>query len=499
MYKVMLADDNKFALAHFVNMIKWEDFGFTLVSSAIDGIEAWEEFCKYSPDLVITDVQMPGLSGIELAGKIKEKRQDTVVIFLSSYDEFDYARSAIDLNVREYILKQELDRALLEKKLREIKEDMDKKKEKQNKVLTSHIRTLFQTEIEELDDVYFSEYEEKEYACLIFEQDHVPEFLSGKSGVYEKEADYKELIPRLKERTDGRMLLFRVSCFQWICLLSQVPSPEQTGRFIQKLLYEEYDLSFSVYFFGEKLSLWQCRQEYEKSKYIFEQRYFEGMKVFMFSDMYEKPEICRKMQKIKGEDLFSGEETDIAEKIDELFRPVLYSYDFEYFKELVTDILTAIENIVPGDKMKEIYNEEILYLCTVKRMIRWIKSKCKLAEEYISPKAVSDYYILQAAEDFIYKEYGNPFLSVEDVAKKAGVSVNWLNDLFKKEQKETAGKFLTKVRMEKTKELLENGESKMGEIASKTGYNSASYWAKVFKKTYGLSPQEYYEKMKRGK
>ena len=97
----------------------------------------------------------------------------------------------------------------------------------------------------------FSEYEEKEYACLIFEQDHVPEFLSGKSGVYEKEADYKELIPRLKERTDGRMLLFRVSCFQWICLLSQESSPEQTGRFIQKLLYEEYDLSFSVYFLGK--------------------------------------------------------------------------------------------------------------------------------------------------------------------------------------------------------------------------------------------------------
>ena len=113
MYKVMLAEDNKFALAHFVNMIKWEDFGFTLVSSAIDGIEAWEEFCKYSPDLVITDVQMPGLSGIEFAGKIKEKRQDTVVIFLSSYDEFDYARSAIDLNVREYILKQEFDFELL--------------------------------------------------------------------------------------------------------------------------------------------------------------------------------------------------------------------------------------------------------------------------------------------------------------------------------------------------------------------------------------------------
>ena len=187
------------------------------------------------------------------------------------------------------------------------------------------------------------------------------------------------------------------------------------------------------------------------------------MKVFMFSDMYEKPERCRKMQKIKGEDLFSGEETDIAEKIDELFRPVLYSYDFEYFKELVTGILTAIENIVPGDKMKEIYNEEILYLCTVKRMIRWIKSKCKLAEEYISPKAVSDYYILQAAEDFIYKEYGNPFLSVAELLKQKYELGNFIFSYYKSEREFQVEKYknIEKIELRDKYDITENPGAKL--------------------------------------
>lgn len=497
MYKVMLADDNKFALAHFVNLIKWENFGFILVSTAIDGIEAWSEFCKYSPDLVITDVQMPGLSGIELAKKIREKQPDTIVIFLSSYDEFDYARSAIDLNVREYILKQELDDKILEKKLLEIRKDLDKKMERQEKILRSQIRTLFQTSLEEVEDICLMS-EDRRYDFFILEQDHVPEFLSEKSEIYEEEIDYKILIPKIKERIEDNLFLVRISKFRWVGLVKSKGLVENIGKQIQEIFYKEYGFSFSVYLMGRDLSLWKCRTQYEENRYIFEQRYFEGMRAIMSLDMYEKPDRCRKIES-NVQDIFSGSEEEVSEKIDQKFRPILYNYDFSGLEEMFINILEEIERIVPKSEKAEIYNEEVLYLCTAKRMIRWLKNKCRYAWRYIGKKAVSDYYILQIAKSFIYKEYGNPFLSVEDVAKKAGVSVNWLNDLFKKEQKETAGRFLTKVRMEKTKEFLENGESKMSDIAAKTGYNSASYWAKVFKKTYGVSPQEYYEKIKRSR
>lgn len=130
MITIMLADDNKFALKHFAGLVNWEEFGFELIDTAIDGIEAWHKFCRLSPDVVITDVQMPGMDGRELAKRIKRTKPDTVVIFLSSYDEFDYARSAIDLSVQEYILKQELDKKTLEKKLGEIRQMIQNKKEK---------------------------------------------------------------------------------------------------------------------------------------------------------------------------------------------------------------------------------------------------------------------------------------------------------------------------------------------------------------------------------
>ena len=98
---------------------------------------------------------------------------------------------------------------------------------------------------------------------------------------------------------------------------------------------------------------------------------------------------------------------------------------------------------------------------------------------------------MKQAVQCIYREYANAFLSVDDIAKEAGISVNRLNDLFKKEQGETAGKFLTKVRMERARELLDEGSEKMTAIAEKTGYTSTSYFARVFRKYYGMSPQEY--------
>ena len=117
MYRVMLADDNKFALEYFSQLVDWKKQGFELVNMSIDGVEAWNNFCHYEPDVVITDVEMPGIDGIELTEKIRAFRPETIIVFLSSYDEFDYARAAIDLNVKDYILKQELDAASLEKKL----------------------------------------------------------------------------------------------------------------------------------------------------------------------------------------------------------------------------------------------------------------------------------------------------------------------------------------------------------------------------------------------
>ena len=133
---------------------------------------------------------------------------------------------------------------------------------------------------------------------------------------------------------------------------------------------------------------------------------------------------------------------------------------------------------------------------SVRRIVRWLKEKVieileiRKKEQHFTSDA------MERAVRFIYQEYKNSFLSVEGIAENAGLSVNRLNDLFKKEQGETVGKFLTKVRMEKARELLEKENEKIPDIVEQVGYSSPSYFAKVFRKMYDISPQEYRKKGK---
>lgn len=143
MIQVMLADDNKYALTYFSGLVDWEALGFSLVGAASDGIEAYQMFQEYKPDVVITDVQMPGMDGKELARHIREEAPETVVIFLSSYDAFDYARSAVDLNVNEYILKHELDEESMTCRLQKLRREIEERRYRRNAIIRSYLVTSF--------------------------------------------------------------------------------------------------------------------------------------------------------------------------------------------------------------------------------------------------------------------------------------------------------------------------------------------------------------------
>lgn len=129
MIKTLLADDNKITIEYLEKMIDWEKHGFEIIATAADGIEAWDQFLKNMPDVVITDVKMPGLNGIELTKKIKEYSPDTVIVFISSYEEFSYVHSALNLGVHDYILKHETRTKVIYEKLDLIKRSLIKVQE----------------------------------------------------------------------------------------------------------------------------------------------------------------------------------------------------------------------------------------------------------------------------------------------------------------------------------------------------------------------------------
>ena len=104
-YTVIVADDEDELREAVCMMTPWQDFGFCLVGSASNGLDALQLVEKHEPDLLITDIRMPFISGIELARQVREIRPATNIAFLSGYDDFEYAQQAIQYNIISYMLK----------------------------------------------------------------------------------------------------------------------------------------------------------------------------------------------------------------------------------------------------------------------------------------------------------------------------------------------------------------------------------------------------------
>ena len=105
MTSVMIVDDEKYVRQGIINETDWDLIGCEVVAEAPNGEIAYELAIKHRPDLIISDIKMPKMNGIELARKVHERFPNTKIIFLTAYDEFEYARAAIKLGVSDYLLK----------------------------------------------------------------------------------------------------------------------------------------------------------------------------------------------------------------------------------------------------------------------------------------------------------------------------------------------------------------------------------------------------------
>lgn len=126
MTDIMLVDDEVLELEYLKNMVDWERNGYHVVGCATSGKKALELFDRTHPQIVISDIRMPGTDGLELTRQIKEKDKETVVILLSAYRDFDYAQKGIRYGVSNYLLKHELSSELILKELEEVKEKLER-------------------------------------------------------------------------------------------------------------------------------------------------------------------------------------------------------------------------------------------------------------------------------------------------------------------------------------------------------------------------------------
>ena len=126
MYTVIVADDEQEIRRSLIRKVDWGSVGFQVIGEAENGAEALELTEKLEPDLLLTDIRMPFISGIELARQVREIRPATQIAFLSGFDDFSYAQQAIQYNIISYLLKP-ISSSELEKELLKMKEKIDQK------------------------------------------------------------------------------------------------------------------------------------------------------------------------------------------------------------------------------------------------------------------------------------------------------------------------------------------------------------------------------------
>lgn len=104
-YKVLLVDDEEEVIQVIIKKINWEEIGFSVAGYADNGIRAFEMVEEFQPDVVMTDIKMPFMDGMELSKRIKAEYPTTKILFFTGFDEFEYAKEAVHLEAEEYILK----------------------------------------------------------------------------------------------------------------------------------------------------------------------------------------------------------------------------------------------------------------------------------------------------------------------------------------------------------------------------------------------------------
>ena len=541
--KVFLVEDEAIVRRGIKNNIPWEKEGFEFAGEASDGELAYPMIKKIKPDIVITDIKMPFMDGLELAALVKKTLPDTKIIILSGYNEFDYAKKAISIGVTDYQLKPISSERLLEtiKRVGDIiREEQEQKKlleeykkENQESIEQSKAK-LFNAMVEntlstakivewgnklgmDMTASYYtvillkvmSPSEENTYQeSLVYCEEKVEEFLQKQECIYyfkrwgegwfllvrsEDEEEFTELIGGLREFLAG-----------------VIPDKEKDN----------------IHYFGgignTVQRLRDVRQSFLLANRVFAARFFTELNQVITEDALRTVQETEKesedlkdinisnMDRKLLEDFLKVGEVEEAEPfLDTYFEKIgLKNHSSLIFRQyLMVDMFFCVSRFLEklGEGSQEIIDkfgdvEKIqAKVHSTSQMCEYTKELFKEALKLRDSISQNKYSrLLDEAKEYVKKNYANNEITLNMVASHVGISPSYFSTIFRQETGKSFTEYLTEIRMEKAKELLRCTSKKTGEISFDIGYKDSHYFSYIFKKTQGVTPKEYRGDKKEG-
>jgi len=518
---VIIAEDEDIIRNGLVNSIPWEDLGFRVVGVASNGKEALACYQSTKAELIITDIKMPYIDGLELLEKLVELGSTAKVIIISGYDEFNYAQKALKLGAYDYILKpikleQFIDMlSRLHKKIGEQKNTEmlinSAKKADTNKQLLGALcesdPSVHQEYISSIiHDSFFSvallQLESFDIITSSFDYLQLRELDSEFEDLFTKSLGLEGFIP-VKRRL-GELIIIIISND----LASLERKMQTVSAFVLNTNNKRYSLSAS--FSSIKHSPEKLYEAYNEALTVNEYRYvLSSDKILRYEKLSSEKQVIDSFVDIDDESLLMVIQSNNHEDINNWFSLILEQIKNKNIKSYFQTVIVVSNIYYRIMRFLLNNNNEIIkiYLASSNPYAKIIKQKTtdemikKLAEVVIeiadlidsnAKNKYSDSFI--KAKNYVLEHYADANLTLEMVADYAGMGACYLSSMFKQKTNKTFIELLTHLRMKKALELLLNTELLVYEISEKVGYQNPTYFSTVFKKYYGKSPKDFREK-----
>ncbi len=532
MYSVFAVDDEPIVLEGIRSKIDWEGSSFTFAGEATDGEIALSMIHELKPDILITDIKMPFMDGLQLAEAIKRTQPWIKIIILSGHDEFDYAKKAISIGIEEYLLKPftpeellaSLKKAALEiDKERKQLSDISKLKE-ELKSSTALIKKEFLNNLVhgaadtntvmqkcgELGINLISRY----YKVLISR-------IESRSGNTQNQQEACSLLNSYSEAINQAVSFFHHSNLL-VCIFKGSTQAElddnafRAAETIGHIVTKNADCSVLTAIGKTVEHLSQLKISYEDAKQILEIENKDSQNRIISSDDLDEPagtnadsltasssaQLDLKENDPLVDRLKYAGKNDISAIIEESMTLIRSNQkQFSVFASyLLVDLIFAVSKLVEklGGDIKELY-PEILQRSFIDEGIKnesdfrnKVSQVLTFALEYRDSKITGKYGdVILKAKRFIEENYADQNTTLSSVAQAVCLSPNHFSTIFSQECKTTFIEYLTNVRIENAKRLMRETDMKGYDIAYECGFSDPHYFSYIFKKNTGLSPREY--------
>ena len=505
MFKILVADDEQFIRKGIITILRRNITEPLEIFEAKNGIEAIEQVENERPHLIITDINMPGLDGLQFIRDIKEKHINTDILLLSGYSTFEYAQQAISLGVKEYITKP-IDKdefvALINKYIHKITQEKQKA---------------------------FTEHEQKKESYRIIEgvkEDFLVAFLSSVS--VEESSHY---IKQLKElKVEFKPQWYTCVVFQY----ELTPENHDYIDFVVKNILDEYlqnnlpgFLLNANYNAGRTISIFETNQEGFSSPAkkslirntastvanITKIRVFAGVGATalgfehlqrVFRQALEALEykifdagdnVCVHEEITSGEmialprKILLGNDLEVRTRLNHIFRQGQTKEVLTSLRQFYEQVLSHLSKRIPQKEQNDYKPFESFWtLDELKREVKYQLDKL----HHISADSAINVKLMKEILAFIDENISDD-LDLTIVAEKFNRSPSYISTMFKRFDSDGFNAYVTEKRISKAKKLLLDSHISIQDIAEACGFRNAKYFSSVFKKKEGLSPREYRE------